>query len=427
MTLTPAALRLDKKCGRSGIADHKKCRKGTAPVASPEDGKKSESGLSTKTLLTVGGVAATTAVLGVLAHDVFIASGVPSSKVPPKKPPEGLYDSFRPGDLIYQTDSFAGANRAHYAVYVGKENGVHKVFDTAAKNKKGKQTSTMSVKSIEEATGQGTSFALASRVDENRRRPTTDELNKIITRLNNKSFDWTGFEANCETLARSVVNDLPVSTQSQKVSAMTSFMTKRLISVLAPKGYRARAVKQTNVQNLVSRVMSDELRHDEGSLDDRTMALTPTTVQQRLDKKCGASGIPDNAKCLKGTGQQVGYANGTDLKPLKSRHIRAIEKELISGEMLTGSRPSLSSTQYGILVNTRGTAAREGFKQSLRKASSSSIKEAVQRGKGSQDPYLRAARQLGKRELNRRSYSAFSTAWKIGNAVSGIYALGFNR
>ena len=33
------------------------------------------------------------------------------------------------------------------------------------------------------------------------------------------------------------------------------------------------------------------------------MALTPNTI--RLDKKCGASGIPDNAKCSKGTAAAV--------------------------------------------------------------------------------------------------------------------------
>lgn len=428
MILTAATFRLDKKCGRSGIADHKKCRKGIGTVVHPENGAKKSEGLSTSTLLTAGGVAATTAVLGVLANDVFIASGVPSSKVPPKEPPEGLYDSFQPGDLIYQTANFAGANRAHYAVYVGKKDGVHQVFDTSAQTKKGKQVSQMRLKSIEESTGEGTSFALASRVDPSKRKPTTEELNKIIQRLNNKTFDWTGFEANCETLARSIVNDLPVSTQSKNVSGMTRYMTKHLISALAPKGYRARAVKQQNVENLVRRVVTDAPRQNELQIPSVDVTLTPRTVLIRSDKKCGESGIPDNSKCTKETTATGGFVRpGDKIKPLRSRHIRRIERQLISQELLTGKTPNITKTQLGTLISTRGTVARENFKQTLRKASSESIKEAVHRGKGSTDPYLRTARKLGKRELRRRSFRQFSNALKVANVASSIFALGFRR
>jgi hypothetical protein len=288
-SLTPSSLRIDKKCGKSGIADNKKCTKQTTPQTPGNEEKSGGGGPSTALLLSAGGVVATGVVLGVIAKDIY-GSGVPKEKVPPKVPPPGLYDTFKPGDLIYQTDEFAGANRAHYAVYVGKVDGEHRVFDTSAQTIKGKQTSKMQLRTIKEATGTGTSFALASRVDEKRRRPTSQELEKIIKRLNGKSFDWTGFEDNCETLARSIVNDLPVSTQSKNVSGMTNFLAKTMISAMAPKGYRKRAVKQKNINNLVARTLGD------------SMSITPSSLKIRADKKCGNSGIPENAKCHKGGG-----------------------------------------------------------------------------------------------------------------------------
>lgn len=288
--------RVDKKCGKSGIPDNRKCTKQTA---TPETEAKAR-GVSTATLLTGAGVAVSGVVLGTLAYDVF-SSGVPKEKVPPKTPPDGLYDTFKPGDLIYQTNDFAGAARAHYAVYVGKLNGKHTVFDTSLDMKGGKTKnsirSAMKMRSIDEAQDTGTSFALASREDGgSRARPTQEQLLKIISKLNNRSFDWTGFESNCETFARAVVNDIPVSTQTKNVSAMTKQLSKALVSALAPDGYRQRAVKQANIQGLVNRTLNDSacllVQTDSG--------LDRTVVTARLDKKCGASGIPDNATCHKG-------------------------------------------------------------------------------------------------------------------------------
>lgn len=288
--------RIDKKCGKSGIPDNRKCTKQTSTV---ETDVRANSA-STAALLTGAGVAVSGVVLGTIATDVF-SSGVPEDKIPPQKPPDGLYDTFKPGDLIYQTNSFAGAARAHYAVYVGKINGEHKVFDTSLDMKGGKAKSSirsaMKLRSIDEAQDTGTSFALASREDDgSRARPTQAQLLKIISKLNNRSFDWTGFESNCETFARAVVNDIPVSTQTKNVSAMTKQLSKALVSALAPDGYRQRAVKQVNIEGLVRRTLGDSasLLVQTCSGSDRTI------VTARLDKKCGASGIPDNATCHKG-------------------------------------------------------------------------------------------------------------------------------
>ena len=63
---------------------------------------------------------------------------------------------------------------------------------------------------------------------------------------------------------------------------MSVHLTKALVSALAPEGYRRRAVKQQNIQNLVKRTMQRD------------------SMNSRQDQRCGASGIPDNAKCHKG-------------------------------------------------------------------------------------------------------------------------------
>jgi hypothetical protein len=229
-----------------------------------------------------------------LAKDIF-TSGVPADRVPPKTPPQGLYDSFQPGDLIYQTAEFMGAQRAHYAVYLGKIDGVHKVFDTSVKKHRGSSASVLSVRTIQKAHGNGTSYALASRADgDTSKKPTREELLTIVNKLNGKTFDWTGFETNCETAARAIVNDLPISTQTKDVSPMTAALTKAVLSAAASKGYRQRAVKQQNISNLVTRVMSNKL-------------------SPRLDKKCGASGIPDGAKCRKGGSWPTAAVIGTAL------------------------------------------------------------------------------------------------------------------
>lgn len=313
-------LRQDKKCGASGIPEHKKCTKTTTASAPEPVSDTQSSGITTATLLSVGGVTAVSGMLGVLGLDLF-TKGVPDSKVPPKEPPEGLYDTFQPGDLLYQVDEFLGANRAHYAVYIGKVNGEHRVFDTSLHSTPSKDktqthsTSVMRIRSIKEAQSTGTSFAQATRVSEDKKRPTAEQLNEIVNRLNNKSFDWTGYESNCETLARSIVNDLPISTQSKDVSQLTVQAVKMALTALAPPGYRERAVKPHNVERLVARIVeagsqkpSTKVRHND--------SLSSGSAMQRLEersdaasRRCGQGHISGDKKCRKGGA----YPNNRDL------------------------------------------------------------------------------------------------------------------
>lgn len=236
------------------------------------------------------------AVLGVLTKDIATSS-IKKSRIPPQEPPKGLYDTFEPGDLVYQTAPFLGATRVHYAVYVGKMNGKHMVFDTSLKKQKGSDVSHLSLRPIDVAQDTGTSFAKAERISSVRKKPTSEQLLTIVNKLNNKNYDWTGFISNCETAARAIVNDLPVSTQSRHVSPMTKTLTEALISLNSPEGYRRRAVKQGNIQQLVQRALADSFD------DQRLRQLSPRRdASPERGKPCGASHIPRSHKCSKGTG-----------------------------------------------------------------------------------------------------------------------------
>ena len=166
------------------------------------------------------------AVLGTLARDV-LTKGLKPNMMLPKKPPEGLYDTFKPGDLIYCTGNFLGNTRGHYGVYVGKRQGVHTVFDV------GESTSTAKMRPLDNTTKNGwSSWGKAQRVRKNRhRQPSSEQLMKIIAQLENKRFSWTGYKQNCESFARAIVNDLPVSLQGREVTDLTADILERLFTL----------------------------------------------------------------------------------------------------------------------------------------------------------------------------------------------------
>jgi hypothetical protein len=266
--MTDTVARLDKACGKSFIAEGQKCSKevvGRSPKeenSSPTALAVNDKTLSARKLLTAGGLVASTALLGVLAksgHEI-LASKLPDDAVPPPEPPKGLYDSFQSGDLIYQAVDFAGTKRAHYSVYVGKVNGEHRIFDVSTKKSSSGKTegSVAAVRPIDEAHSTGSSFQPASRVSKDEERPSAEQLNKIIDQLNGKDFDWSGFKTNCETFARTITNDLPVSTQSKNVSPLTAEIVSGLMRAALPKGYKKRAIKQNEVAKIVKKTLNQD-------------------------------------------------------------------------------------------------------------------------------------------------------------------------
>lgn len=295
--------RLGKPCGKSYIPKAHKCgqstqSEGTSETSSPATDNKKRTSL----LLASAGAATATAVLGIMAKDIF-TTGIPKDRIPPKQAPDGLYDSFKPGDLLYQTNEFIGADRAHYVIYLGKLNGTHKVFDTSLS--KEKLASRMRVRDIDEAQDTGTSFARAARADnDDSKRPSTEALYKIVQQLHDKDYDWNGFQNNCESLARAIVNDIPVSTQTKNASKMSKVISDGLISVLAPRGYRNKAVKQNEVEKLVKRTVGDAVPSTQGLIRTATYLALRSDFKEgkRLGKPCGASHIPKAHECRKGAG-----------------------------------------------------------------------------------------------------------------------------
>jgi hypothetical protein len=266
--MTDIVARLDKACGKSFIAEGQICSKEVVgrstkgENSSPTALAVNDKTLSARKLLTAGGLIASTALLGVLTksgHEI-LTSKLPDDAVPPPEPPKGLYDSFQSGDLIYQAVDFAGTKRAHYSVYVGKVNGEHRIFDVSTKKSSSGKTegSVAAARPIDEAHSTGSSFQPASRVSEDGERPSAEQLNKIIDQLNGKDFDWSGFKTNCETFARTITNDLPVSTQSKNVSPLTAEIVSGLMRAALPKGYEKRAIKQNEVAKIVKKTLNQD-------------------------------------------------------------------------------------------------------------------------------------------------------------------------
>lgn len=189
------------------------------------------------------------AVLGVLVRDVA-TKGIKPNMILPKVPPEGLYDTFKPGDLIYCTGNFLGNTRGHYGVYVGKRKGVHSVFDV------GESTSTARIRPLDNTTKNGwSSWGKAERIRKNKHSvPTSDQLMRIISNLENKRFGWTGYKQNCESFARAVVNDLPVSLQGREVTKLTADILERLFT-LSPDLSKPE-ITTASIRNTVRRTLA---------------------------------------------------------------------------------------------------------------------------------------------------------------------------
>jgi hypothetical protein len=99
----------DKACGKSFIAEGQKCSK--TPISRPNLATNAATNANlTRHLLTAGGLAVAGGMLaGVYDFQEDIkGSALPPEAVCPKEPPAGLYDSFKPGDLIYTTFEMAG-------------------------------------------------------------------------------------------------------------------------------------------------------------------------------------------------------------------------------------------------------------------------------------------------------------------------------
>jgi hypothetical protein len=235
----------DKACGKSFIAENQKCSK--TPVARP---KVTSNANLTRHLLTAGGLAVAGGLLGGI-YDFqrqIKGSSLPPEAVCPKDPPEGLYDTFKPGDLIYTTFEMLGGHRAHYSVYLGKENGKHMVIHATAHNEGGRDLGSWLKKESFDSYNPDYSFRKASRSDKAGTVPTTEQLHKLANELNGRNFKWNGFESNCESFARAITNDLPESLQGKDISKLNKAIVAGLVRTTAGRGWdRAKAVTNEEV------------------------------------------------------------------------------------------------------------------------------------------------------------------------------------
>jgi hypothetical protein len=230
----------DKACGKSFIAEGQKCSK--TPVTRPKTTTNAD---LTRHLLTAGGLAVAGGMLaGIYDFQKDIkGSALPPEAVCPKEPPEGLYDSFKPGDLIYTTFEMAGGHRAHYSVYLGKEDGKHMVIHATAHNEGGKDLGSWLKKESFDSYNPDYSFRKATRSDKAGMVPSTEQLHKLANDLNGRNFKWNGFESNCESFARAITNDLPESLQGKDISKFNKAIVAGIVRTTVGKGWdRSNAV-----------------------------------------------------------------------------------------------------------------------------------------------------------------------------------------
>lgn len=286
----------DHKCGEEEKSEDKK-QPSQSKALSASSAPSLRKERRTQLLTSAAGLVVVGAVAGVLTRDITLKT-IPDELIPPIKAPKGLYDTFEPGDILYQTLDLAGAQRAHYGVYVGKVNGVHTIFDPSAqKSVKGKDISRMNLRSLEEAQGTGSSYARAQRLDSTRRKPTADELAEIIGNLNNKNYNWTGFEYNCETLARAIANDLPVSVQTKEITGMTKGIAKTILKHYWGREYVRTAFSQRDIENLVRGVMAPKL--PAGRRDASTAAYYhthPKARRKRVRRQAEINARPEEVR-----------------------------------------------------------------------------------------------------------------------------------
>jgi hypothetical protein len=224
----------DKACGKSFISEGQQCSK--PPISRP---KATTNANLTRHLLTAGGLAVAGGMLaGVYAFQEDIkGSALPPEAVCPKEPPAGLYDSFKPGDLIYTTFEMAGGHRAHYSVYLGKEDGKHMVIHATAHNEGGKDLGSWLKKESFDSYNPDYSFRKATRSDKAGMVPSTEQLHKLANDLNGRNFKWNGFESNCESFARSLTNDIPESLQGKNASKLNKAIVAGIVRTTVGRGW----------------------------------------------------------------------------------------------------------------------------------------------------------------------------------------------
>jgi len=220
--------------------------------ATPQDTKPKRNNIGKLALL--GGLSLAG---GVLANTVYDANKVLTDPTDfhftkDGKPDEETlkeYDTFQEGDLIVQASAFPMlGNRAvlHYGVYTGKKDGKHMAVmcysaGIVAKDDflfAGRQNISV-VTEMDITNYPRPNSSMYKKVPDSMmyQNPNSKKLSReeIVLRaksLVGRDYRYQGFSANCETLARAIVEDVDYSLQGQKVSPLTSFISDRVFDVV---------------------------------------------------------------------------------------------------------------------------------------------------------------------------------------------------
>lgn len=234
-----------KPCGASHIPKAHECTKAEGRTMDRErDGKKSLKGKQIATALAIGTVGA---VAVAAANDAYqLSSGMGMGTTPSlrtavkpfksdtfsKTDPKGVqaalgnyYDSkvkaegWKTGDLVFNRTK--NEPTAHFAIYMGKKNGVHSFAQMAADGlvaKSGGIDITEAGQSAKRQFASGVVFERAPSGKQPKVKYSPTQIAARVEALKGKTLDYDVFNANCESWARMIVSGNSRSTQSARLS-----------------------------------------------------------------------------------------------------------------------------------------------------------------------------------------------------------------
>jgi len=147
------------------------------------------------------------------------------------------YDKLEPGDLITKTFTAPGwGTRQHYGVYVGKdpETGEHMLVHATGSPKISDKIPTIVMQPLTKDANKNATAYRKVPPSEMHKRDGTIKMSgeEVVARaksLIGTPFTYQGFDSNCESVARGIVEGKDYSTQRDKVTAFTQTISKAVI------------------------------------------------------------------------------------------------------------------------------------------------------------------------------------------------------
>lgn len=325
MTLTPAHLRFDKRCGRSGIPDNRKCSKPTSPSTSVTVPPRPASGSALPGILAAAGLTAT----AYIALRERYRSGVSAAAADAVRRSRDIDTTIKPrqkrivfcvpgasgSESIQRGEGIQAAWQKSLSPERNKKDEKTIMVDTRKANLDPRDSADANPQEImamhlkNQVRGRNEAAVdLASQIIAFRRAhpdkqivvvghsyggAIAEEALAIVSRTKTKTKGIVNinFGTNNYGLLDGMVK--PDVTQVTLGSPNDPFTakgpTKNLRNITTVRGHSLRDYSSNSqVQALVRNLV-----------EDRAPLMRRDTLN-RFDKKCGASGIPDNAKCTKG-------------------------------------------------------------------------------------------------------------------------------